>query len=262
MHAQQFYFTNADTIPCGCKGYYSISDAGDTTAIFYLNETGRTIVRKELFDFRTRTDSLKYYENNMIREIKMTISSGNLTTVSSEVFEYTTSGKLSRTTVTSNLIGTSIPPKENEGGTITTYHYDSKGRPKAIVRKYRQDVDSLSFKQVNDSVALMKFFENGTMVKTGKRTYNKQYQVIDEVLENPSNGRMVHFKFKYNSKRQLLIAHRVKVVKGMVGFFGSEYYDELTSNSKIEFQYDKKSRRIKKIEDDRGAIYSIRYVYF
>ncbi len=255
LSAQQYYFTNTDTILCNCHGY-NVIDSGDTSSVFYLNDKGRTSLRKEYRKDGVRLDSVKYYENDLIKEIKTTIFSGSMKVVYSDLFEYSKIGKLTKVS-SHNSLGNQSSIK------LTEYKWDSNGRPKLISRKYNEDFDSISFKYINDTVAKMLFFENGALTKTGKRIYNKKYQILDEVLENPSNRRKVHFIFKYNTIGQLLYVHRVSVVKGMVGFFGSEHYDELTGKTrKIEFQYDKKFRRIKKVVDDSDVIYTSQYVYF
>jgi hypothetical protein len=255
LSAQQYYFTNTDTIPCNCRGYY-VLNSGDTSSVFYLNDKGRTSLRKEYRKDGVRLDSIKYYENDLIKEIKVTIFSGSIGFVYSDLFEYSKTGKLTKI-VSYNNLGNQSNVRSTE------YKWDSKGRPKLIFRKYKDEVDSIRFEYINDTIAKMFFSKNGTLVKTGNRIYNKKYQILDEVLENPANGRKVHFKFKYNAIGQLLYVHRVTVVKGMVGFFGSEHYDELTGKTKkIEFLYDEKFRRIKKIVDDSDVIYTTEYIYF
>jgi hypothetical protein len=40
--AQHFFFLHADTIPCNCKGYYSINaNTKDTVEFFQVNSSGR-----------------------------------------------------------------------------------------------------------------------------------------------------------------------------------------------------------------------------
>lgn len=253
---------------CQCK-QYSVQPPNKSMKTEYkIDSIGRTSVSME-YTMEDSTykpmfvDSFFYNSKQQIAEIKAYSFYGDMSKPG-RVYQYTyseTGEVVSKKDFSQNKL---IRSEE--------YRRDAKRRPLLFISTYYKDdgsidsEDKITFTFTNDTTALLKIFSDGKFVANGKHLYNRKYQILDEVIENPVTGKKVHFVWKYNRKGQLLSIHKEKVVVGDVLFSWSNHYMSLMDSSrKLIYTYDSKGRIISKkiymnIALDRMIEYTYSYV--
>lgn len=253
---------------CQCK-HFSVQPPNKAMKMDYqVDSIGRTTVATQYMMEDTTykpmfVDSFFYNNKKQITEVRAYSFYGDMSKPARVyTYTYSESGQL----VSKKDFFTNALRNSEE------YNRDEKGRPLLFISAYYKDdgsidsEDKISFTFINDTTALLKFFSNGKFIANGKHLYNRKYQILDEVIENPVTGKKVHFVWKYNRKGQLLSVHKEKVIVGDVLFSWSNHYMSLLDSSrKLIYTYDSKGRMISKkiymnVALDRMIEYTYTYV--
>jgi hypothetical protein len=264
---QPLLFREAVLKNCQCKQYSLQPPNKAMKEIYDTDSSGLTVAATQYWieDGQSRPvfiDSLFYNGKQQITEMRSYLFNVDLSKPQvTYKYTYDASGQLS----------SSRKFHENMLQVSEEYRRDEKGRPLLFMSAYyREDgsVDSqeqMAFTFTNDTLATFRYSSNGKFIANGKHIYNRRYQILDEVIENPATGKKVHFVWKYDNKGKLISIHKEKVIVGDAILFWSTHYIDLHDSSrKLEYTYDSKGRVLTKkvymnIELDKVIEYQYTY---